>query len=107
MRTALVSVAALALVSTAANANPIRVTSTPETAVHVSVTDLNLNSHEDRSRLKSRIRNAAEILCSIEADRTADAAVGGRGCYQAAVANGLRQMDDLAAQRAGKAAGRQ
>jgi UrcA family protein len=106
MRTALIPAAALALVGTAANSSPITVTSDPVTAVHVSIADLNLNSRADRALLKSRIRLAAETLCAIEADRTADSALGGRGCYQVAVANGVRQMNDLAAQRGERASGR-
>ena len=106
MRTALIAAAALALVGTAANSNPITVTSGPAAAVHVSIADLNLNSRVDRTLLKSRIRAAAETICAIEADRTADSALGGRGCYQAAVASGLRQMNDLAAQQGERASGR-
>jgi UrcA family protein len=106
MRTALIPAAALALVGTAAHTSPITVTSGPVAAVHVSIADLNLNSPVDRTLLKSRIRAAAETLCAIEADRTADSALGGRGCYQAAVASGLSQMKDIAAQRAERASGR-
>jgi UrcA family protein len=107
MRKVLIPAAALALFGTAANTSPITVTSGPVPAVHVSIADLNLNSRVDRTLLKSRIRAAAETLCAIETDRTADSALGGRGCYQAAVANGVRQMNDLVAQRAERASGRQ
>jgi UrcA family protein len=106
MTIALITIAAVALASTAANSSAINVTTEPVPAAHVSVADLNLNSRADRSLLKSRIRAAAEILCAVEADRTADSALGGRGCYQAAVASGLRQMNDIAAQRGERASGR-
>jgi UrcA family protein len=99
MKTALISLAALALVSTAAHSTPIVVTSQPVPTAHVSFADLNLDSEQGRAALEQRVRAAAESLCNTDGDRTLDAILGGRSCYDAAVASGLRQVDKIVQQR--------
>jgi UrcA family protein len=90
MKTGLICVAALALVAMCANAGPITITPGPE--VHVSFADLDLNSRHGRAVFEQRVRSAAETLCKIDGDRTADSAPGSRACYKVAVENGLQQM---------------
>jgi UrcA family protein len=97
MKTILLCFAALALVGAKANANPITVAPGPE--VHVSFSDLDLDSRAGRAAFEQRIRQAAETLCTIDGDRTADTALGGAGCYKAAVANGLQQMAKISQER--------
>jgi len=97
MKTGLVCLAALAIVGARADASPIRLTSGP--AVHVSFSDLDLTTREGRTVFEQRIRSAAQTLCTIDGDRTADTALGGAGCYKAAVANGLQQMTKISEQR--------
>jgi UrcA family protein len=106
MKTALISIAALGLVSTAANGRPIVVTSQPSPTAHVSFADLNLDSQEGRAELEQRIRAASETLCIAGGDRTLTAALGGRSCYKAAVADGLRQMDKIVGQHVASGSGR-
>jgi UrcA family protein len=99
MKTGLICVAALALVGARANAGPITIV--PGPAVRVSFADLDLNSRSGRAVFEQRVRSAAEALCAIDGDRTADSAPGGRGCYTIVVENGLRQMAGVGqAQRA-------
>ena len=56
MKTGMVFLATLALVSVKANASPITVT--PGPAVHVSFSDLDLNSREGRAALERQIGRA-------------------------------------------------
>ena len=97
MKTGLMLFAALALVSVKANASPITVTQGP--AVHVSFSDLDLNSPEGRAVLERRLHSAAEALCSSEGDRTLDTALANHACFKAAVADGLQQMDKINQER--------
>jgi UrcA family protein len=90
MKTALICAAAAALVGVRANAGPITIT--PGPAVHIRFADLDLNSRHGRALFAQRIRSAAETLCMIDGDRTADSAPGSRACYRVAVENGLQQM---------------
>ena len=97
MKTGLMCLAALAFVGATANASPIRLAPGPE--VHVSFSDLDLTSSEGRTAFEQRIHSAAQTLCTIDGDRTADTALGGAGCYKAAVANGLQQMTKISQQQ--------
>src|SRR5690242_4433602 len=106
MKTILMSLGALALASTAANARPIVINTQAVPTARVSFADLNLGSAEGRAVLEHRIRATAEDLCVIEGDRALDSRLGGRACYKAAVADGLRQMDEVIGQRVAVGSGR-
>lgn len=97
MKTGMLCLAALALVSVKAEASPITVTSGP--AVHVSFADLDLTSPEGRAVFDQRIRLAAKTLCTIDGDQSADVALGRAYCYKAAVADGRQQLENIAQQR--------
>jgi UrcA family protein len=90
MKTLLICVAAAALLGVRANAGPIAIT--PGPAVRISFADLDLNSRHGRAIFEQRIRFAAETLCAIDGDRTADFEPGSRACYKVVVENGLQQM---------------
>jgi UrcA family protein len=106
MKTALIGIVAAALASTAANSAPIFVNANAVPAAHVCYADLNLASAQGRTRLEARIRAAAENLCAVPGDRTLEAYLNGRICYDAAVASGLRQMNDAMQQQASASSAR-
>lgn len=105
MNAAPLCLAALTLVGTAAYARPAAVVPEPDRAAHVRLFDLDLASADGRAVLEQRIRAAAQRLCSIDGDRTADFVLGGRSCYHAAVADGLRQMDNIVKRNGARASG--
>jgi UrcA family protein len=67
----------------------------PSTA-HVRYSDLDVHSPDGRSRLTTRIRSAAQMIC---VDGSTDPLFINPGrveCYRVAVASGLSQMDLIA-----------
>jgi len=100
MRKLSISIAAAAFLGSAANGAPILINANAPPSAHVSYADLNLASSEGRARLDGRIRAAAENLCAVTGDRSLDAYLTARSCYEAAVASGVRQKDDAVQQQA-------
>ena len=100
MKTGLIGIAAAALLGSAANAAPIFISAEAAPSAHVSYADLNLASSQGRARLEGRIKAAAKNLCAVTGDRTVEAYLTARGCYDAALASGLRQMDEAVQQQA-------
>jgi UrcA family protein len=89
--------AAVAIVLSApAAANTPIVLSDDGVIAHVRYGDLNLQSSGDRSKLKGRIRMAAEMLC-LDANNVNPLAVSPTRaeCYRGAIASGLDQMNEL------------
>ena len=104
MKTALIGIAAAALFGSAATGAPILVSANAAPSAHISYADLNLGSAQGATRLKGRIRAAAENLCAVGDDRTLEAYLEARACYDAALASGLRQMNDALEQQASRPA---
>ncbi|HEX5238983.1 MAG TPA: UrcA family protein [Sphingomicrobium sp.] len=100
MKRILMGAATAAFLGSAASAAPILVSVNAVPAAHVSYADINLASAQGRARLEGRIRGAAENLCAATGDRTIEAYLTARVCYDAAVASGLRQMNDAVHQQA-------
>ena len=99
MKTILIGFAA-AFVASASSSAPIRVNAEVPPAAHVRFADLNLASADGRTHLEERIRAAAGVVCGNDGDRSLDAYLRSRSCYDSAVASGLRQMDEAVQQQA-------
>ncbi len=97
MKAAMIMFGAAALLAGAANAEPIVVTTEALPTQRVSFEGLDLGSAAGRNALERRIRSAAEQVCSRDGDRSLKTTLIVRGCYTAAVQDGLRQMDAVLA----------
>lgn len=107
MKILLIGIVSAALVGSAARADPIVVNASAAPAAHISYADLNLASSQGRARLEGRIRAAAENLCAVLGDRTLDAYLTERTCYEAAVSSGLSQMNRAVQLQANRASAAQ
>ncbi len=95
MRTTLMLAAMSALLASAATSQPPRITTPSERA---SYDDLDLGTDVGRSQLEHRIRSAAGRLCFVGDVNAADRDAvqhAQRVCFNAAVHDGLAQMDRL------------
>ena len=94
-------VGAAVLLPAAAFATPSITVSDDGLTARISYRDLNLGSPGDRSMLAGRIQRAASLLC-FEPDNLERAIYPARAeCYRIAVANGVAQMNAIAARTAG------
>jgi len=64
----------------------------PETQL-VTYADLNIHSAQGQARLEQRVRAAADRLCRENDRATPDGGYLNDQCFQAAVADGTRQME--------------
>ena len=101
MKTALLTLAAAAVLTGPVQAQSILVVTEPVRSARVEVADLNLRSAAGRSALEGRIRAAANSVCEIDGDRSLETRLSVRYCYSAALAEGIRQADTLVAQSEG------
>jgi len=96
MKRVILAAAAAMLASSASASTPI-VLSDDGLSSQVTYVDLDLHASTDRSKLKDRIRLAAKNLC-LDGKNIYPLAVSPTRaeCYRAAVASGIRQMNELA-----------
>ena len=101
MMKTLLAMTAVALGAGTAIAQPPVVVSVDQTPFRVvSYDDLNLASKSGKTRLEHRIRAAAGDLCFDGNKDEVKFAMARRGCYNAALNDGLSQMDRAIAARA-------
>jgi UrcA family protein len=83
-----------AVLSTTASANISAVRIEGNTA-HIGYSDLDLQSHADRTELAGRIRDAANRICALPDDGLQPLARSNE-CYRIAVTSGVEQMEAAA-----------
>ena len=90
--------AAAVLLPTASSATPSITVSDDGLTARISYRDLNLGSPADRSRLSGRIQRAAALLCLEPNSGDPLSMFTTRAeCYRVAIANGVTQMNTIAA----------
>ena len=100
MKTVLMVSCAAALLSSAANAEPVLVTTEAFPSERVSFADLNLSSLAGQKALKGRIRGAAERVCEPARGRAFESYLITHSCFMSSYMDGLRQMDEVLGRRA-------
>jgi len=101
MRKTLVAVSAIAFGAGSVAAQPLLVVGTPAPPTKiVSYADLNLDSKSGQQHLVNRIRAAASAVCFEDNKEQVEFAMARRGCYKAALDDGMGQMTRAIAARA-------
>ena len=97
MKSTSIIMGAAALLSAAANAQPITVIGDAPPTARVSFADLNLLSDSGQARLAQRVRTAAGALCLENNVDSIETRMLRKQCYNSAVADGYRQMRTIVA----------
>jgi len=98
MKKVLISAAIVMLGSASAAQPPLVVTNAPFKVV--SYSDLNLSSQSGQNRLTNRIRSAARDICLSNSIEEVKVTAARHHCFNAAVKDGLSQMNEAIAARA-------
>ena len=96
MKTIVTFIGAVILGASAASAQSVTVTA-PGPVARVSFADLNLHSPSGRTLLQRRIRGAADDLCFEDGILPLQVRLQRHACFNAVVADGNRQLDELLA----------